>query len=418
MTDGLAKKDQNNFQKKNRKVFRNKKILLLAIVLITSITIGTTLTSSHSKDIVIAESFSKEEVLSEKKYAIESGDTFTRILEENGNLSPEEVSKALESVQEVFDVTKIPAGSVMRFLFAREVFASVEFDLDKENSITLKKGDSHFVSDIMPIEYTQKEAESSGIIEDSFYLEGTSSGLTDKAIMDIVQIFSWDIDFATNIQSGDSFSVIYDNTYREGVFIGVGDIKAVRFTNEGKDYFAFMVKNEDGTRGYYNELGESTKKALLKTPLNFTRISSNFSYSRKNPVNGSFASHRAVDLAAPTGTPIESVGDGVVEQAGWNGGYGKYIRIRHSNGFKTAYAHLSSISSGVKKGSTVAQGQLIGAVGSTGNSTGPHLHYEVWKDGNPVNPFNVDLPSGEPINDSERDSFNRIMQKYIDQISL
>jgi len=416
MIDSLLKKERSNFKKKKRT--RNIKFLLLILVLSVGTLVTSTIASSQSKDIVTVESFSKEEVLSERKYAIESGDTFTRILEENGNLSPEEVSKALESIQEVFDVTKIRAGSVMRFLFAREVFASVEFDLDKENSITLKKGDDHFVSDIIPIEYTQKEAESSGIIEDSFYLKGTSSGLTDKAIMDIVQIFSWDIDFATNIQSGDSFSVIYDNTYREGVFIGVGDIKAVRFTNEGKDYFAFMVKNEDGTRGYYNELGESTEKALLKTPLNFTRISSNFSYSRKNPVNGSFASHRAVDLAAPTGTPIESVGDGVVEQAGWNGGYGKYIRIRHSNGFKTAYAHLSSISSGVKKGSTVAQGQLIGAVGSTGNSTGPHLHYEVWKDGNPVNPFNVDLPSGEPINDSERDSFNRIMQKYIDQISL
>jgi murein DD-endopeptidase MepM/ murein hydrolase activator NlpD len=371
---------------------------------------------SRNRDTVVIHDVQKEEVLDERLYEIQDGDTIATILGENSNLSDEEVFHATTIIQEVFDVTKIRAGNVVRFLFTQEVFAAAELDIDKETMLTLTKEESEFVADVVPIEYTKVEARTEGVIEDSFYVTGLASGLTDKAILEVARIFSWDIDFTTNIQPGDSFSIIYDNTYRDEEFAGVGDIKAARFINEGNEFYAFRVINKDGTKDYYNEVGESKKRLLLKTPLNYSRVSSKFAYRRKHPISGSFASHRAVDLVAPKGTLIESVGDGVVELAGWNGGYGKYIRVRHDSGLKSAYAHLSSISSGVKKGATVKQGQVIGAVGSTGTSTGPHLHYEVWKNGSPVNPFTVEIPPGEPIDESQRLQLETIIEKHEGQL--
>jgi murein DD-endopeptidase MepM/ murein hydrolase activator NlpD len=353
--------------------------------------------------------------LEEMVYEIESGNTFNGILQGVGDVSSDEALSITKEVNEIFDVSKIKAGSFMKFLFINEAFAQVTYDIDDETMIIVEKNEEEVSISEEKIKYELKDAQSETTITSSLYLDGTSIGMSNKAILDLASIFSWDIDFATNIQTGDSFNVIYQNRYRDGEFVGVGDILAARFTNSGVDYYAFLVE-QDGVRNYYNEVGESKERLLLKTPLNYSRISSNFSYSRKNPVNGNFASHRAIDLAAPTGTPIESVGGGVVEYAGWNGGYGKYIRIRHGNGFKTAYAHLSNINSKVVKGGIIEQGQLIGAVGSTGNSTGPHLHYELWKEGVPVNPFTTDLPGGEAITEELENVFQRVLSLYIDRL--
>ena len=232
--------------------------------------------------------------------------------------------------------------------------------------------------------------------------------MTDRAILNLAQIFSWDVDFTTNIQKGDSFNVIYQNRYRDGGFVGVGDILAARFTNEGDDYYAFLSDGE--TKKYFDENGLAKERLLLKTPLNYSRVSSQFTSSRKHPILGTMRKHQGTDFAAPTGTPVESVGDGTVTFAGTNGGYGKFIKIQHGGGFETAYAHLSSIS--VKKGARVTQGQLIGKVGSTGASTGPHLHYEVIKNGTHVNPLRVDLPDGDPISDDLLMAFEETKQKY------
>lgn len=349
--------------------------------------------------------------IKEVTYEIASGDTFKNILEAEAGIPHNEALDITEKVSEVYDITKIQAGSIMKFFFAKEAFAQTTYDIDNKTTLVIKRdGDDIKVSE-EEIEYEVRQNQVDATIDSSLYVTGTSEGMSGKAIIELANIFAWDIDFTTNIQKGDSFSVVYENRYRDGEFAGIGDILAARFTNEGEDFYAFMVENE-GEKKYYNEEGFSKELALLKTPLNYSRVSSQFSFKRKNPVTGDVGSHRAVDLAAPQGTPIESVGDGTVEYADWNGGYGKYIKIRHGNGFVSAYAHLSSIDSKIKKGARVTQGQLIGRVGSTGRSTGPHLHYEVYENGNPVDPFNLDISPSEEISEELVSVFEAVKSKY------
>lgn len=356
------------------------------------------------------------ETIEEVSYEIANGDTFKDILEREGNIDHDEALNITEEVNEIYDVTKIRAGSVMKLFFAKEAFAQSTYDIDNETILIIERNDEGVNVSKQEIAYEVRKNQVSAIIDSSLYVSGTSEGMSDKAIIELAKIFAWDIDFTTNIQKGDSFSVIYENRYRDGEYAGIGDILAARFTNEDRDYYAFLVEDADGKK-YYDEKGFSKELALLKTPLNYSRVSSQFSFKRKNPVTGDVGSHRAVDLAAPAGTPIESVGDGTVEYAGWNGGYGKYIKIRHGNGFVSAYAHLSSINSKVTKGSRVTQGQLIGEVGSTGRSTGPHLHYEIYENGTPVDPFNLDLSPSEEIDEDLRSEFNRVKELFLDRLS-
>jgi len=351
----------------------------------------------------------------EVTYKIVNGDTFKGILEEEANIPHDEALDITEKINEVYDVTKIQAGSVMKFFFVKEAFAQTTYDIDNETTLLIEREGEYIKVSEEEIEYEVRQNQVDATIDSSLYVTGISEGMSDKAIIELAKIFAWDIDFTTNIQKGDSFSVIYENRYRDGEFAGIGDILAARFTNEGKDFYAFMVENE-GEKKYYNEEGFSKELALLKTPLNYSRVSSQFSFKRKNPVTGDVGSHRAVDLAAPQGTPIESVGDGTVEYADWNGGYGKYIKIRHGNGFVSAYAHLSSIDSKIKKGALVTQGQLIGKVGSTGRSTGPHLHYEVYENGDPVDPFNLDISPSEEISEELEDEFNRTKELFLNKL--
>ncbi|NCS99888.1 M23 family metallopeptidase [Candidatus Parcubacteria bacterium] len=341
---------------------------------------------------------------------IQAGDTFSEIMEDF-NVSTSEQSSVLSAAQNVFDFTKLQTGKLMHIVFAQEALASIDYDISAEKKIIVEKKANGFEARESSVEYDITEVEHQVTIESSLFADGASVGLSDKTLIELAKIFAWDIDFTTSIQTGDSFSVVYEHRYRDGEFIGAGDILAARFTNKSKDFYAYMIENKD-EKEYYNEEGFSKELSLLKTPLNYSRVSSKFSFKRRNPVTGDVGSHKAVDLTALKGTPIKSVGDGVVEYAGWNGGYGNYIKIKHSGGFISAYAHLSSIDSKIKKGARVAQGQLIGRVGSTGRSTGPHLHYEVYKNGNPVDPFNLDISPSEEIAEELRTRFESVKSNY------
>lgn len=372
--------------------------------------LGTT-TYQQSSNQEQIETDNKEKI----EVVIEPGDTFKEILEREADIPHDEALDIAEKVNKIYDVTKIQAGSVMKFIFTKEVFAQTTYDIDNETTLIIERDGENIKVSEEKIAYEVRQNQVDATIDSSLYLTGTSEGMSDKAIIELANIFAWDIDFTTNIQKGDSFSVIYENRYRDGEFAGIGDILAARFTNEGKDFYAFMVKNE-GDKKYYNKEGFSKELALLKTPLNYSRVSSKFSFKRKNPVTGDVGSHRAVDLAAPQGTPIESVGDGTVEYADWNGLYGKYIKIRHRNGFVSVYAHLSSIDSKIEKGIQVTQGQLIGKVGSTGQSTGPHLHYEVYDNGKPVDPFNLNISPSEKINEELKGEFKRVKDLFLSRL--
>ena len=245
---------------------------------------------------------------------------------------------------------------------------------------------------------------SSGTIQTSLYEAALAGGMPPKVLAQMIQVFSFDIDFQREIRQGDQFAILYDTVLVEDEVVGNGAIQVAEMTVRGKPRRYYRFKDEHGFWDYFDEKGRSVRKALLRTPIDGARISSGYG-KRKHPILGYTKMHKGTDFAAPTGTPIYAAGDGTVEAAGRNGAYGKYIRIRHNSTYKTAYAHLSRIKVG--KGKRVRQGQVIGLVGSTGRSTGPHLHYEVHLNGKQTNPLSVKLPTGKTLKGAQLAAFKK-----------
>ena len=251
----------------------------------------------------------------------------------------------------------------------------------------------------VPVDVThaldREPVRATGTIDDSLFLAAERGGVPARIIMDAIRIFSWDVDFQREIRPGDSFELLFERLRDDdGEAVMVGEIIYASLTLSGKSLRLYRHQLDDGSTDYFDEKGHSVRKALLRTPVDGARLSSGFG-RRRHPILGYTKMHRGLDFAAPSGTPIMAAGDGVVETAGTNGAYGKYIRIRHNSTYKTAYAHLESYARGIRSGTRVEQGQTIGFVGTTGRSTGPHLHYEVLTDGRQTNPRNIKLPTGQ-----------------------
>ena len=270
---------------------------------------------------------------------------------------------------------------------------ALRYRVDEAHSLAIDRQDAGFsVSTIThPIEHRQRFAKAS--IDDSLFLAAQRAGLSDRLTMELAGIFGWDIDFALDIRKGDTFAVIYDEIYQNGERLRDGDILAASFTNRGRTYRA--IRFDDGH--YYTPEGKSMRKAFLRTPVRFTRISSRFSLGRKHPILHRIRAHHGVDYAAPTGTPIKATGDGKVVFLGRKGGYGRVIMLKHGSRYSTVYAHLSRYRRGLHRGSRVRQGQIIGYVGMSGLATGPHLHYEFRVNGVHRNPLTVHLPDAAPL---------------------
>lgn len=244
-------------------------------------------------------------------------------------------------------------------------------------------------------ELKQRQAVAVGRINDSLYQDATDANVPPGLIKPFMDLFAWDIDYTRDIHPGDTFKITYEETVDDrGQRVKTGRILAASFTVGKRTQQAFWFVDENGRGDYYNEKGEGKRKLLLRTPLETYRISSHFNLKRKHPILGFTRAHKGTDFAAPTGTPVKASGDGTVTFVGWHGGHGKFVKIRHNGTFTTAYAHLSRYINGLKVGSKVRQGQTIAYVGSTGASTGPHLHYEVIRNGTHVNAMSTDLPTG------------------------
>ena len=250
---------------------------------------------------------------------------------------------------------------------------------------------------------------SSGKISSSLFNATIDQKVPLPIVIKMISIFSWDIDFQRDIHPGDKYKVIYEYFIDEkGEQVKLGNILFASLTSNNKPFNLYQYEDKNGNIGYYNENGVSAKKALMKTPIDGARLSSRFG-KRKHPVLGYTRMHRGIDFAAPSGTPIMAAGDGRIEKAYRNGGYGKYIRIRHNGNYKTAYAHLKSYARGIRTGKYVKQRQIIGYVGSTGVSTGPHLHYEVHYNGKQVNPLKIKIPTGKSLKKNQLTEFNKIV---------
>jgi murein DD-endopeptidase MepM/ murein hydrolase activator NlpD len=257
-----------------------------------------------------------------------------------------------------------------------------------------------------------------GKIRSSLYVDATKAGLPAEVMVEVIRLFSWDVDFQRDIHPGDEFNILATKSLLpDGSVVGWGDVKFASLSLQGKLTNLYRFETLKNGVEYFDEYGVSAQKALMKTPIDGARLSSGFG-RRRHPILKYTKMHRGIDFAAPTGTPIYAAGNGRVVLAGRNGAYGKYIKIRHNNRYSTAYAHLSRFRKGVRKGKRVRQGQVIGYVGSTGRSTGPHLHYEILVEGRQVNPLRLKLPSGRKLSGTELTQFFKVRDTIKDAISL
>ena len=340
-----------------------------------------------------------------QKSVVRSGDNLSDIFARN-NLSATDLYRILQT-KHGSTLTDIRPGQTLYFGRIDGDFTGLRYHSSRLESITYLKDGNKFNSEELTREPDIRTTYAQGIIDDSLFLAATNAGLTDTMTMALANIFGWDIDFVMDIREGDSFNLIYEEKYLDGVHIGYGDIIAASFTNQGKVYEAVYFTDSHGNSGYFSPEGKSMKKSFLRTPVDFTRISSRYNPNRLHPIFKTKRPHRAVDYAAPTGTPIKAAGDGVVSFSGYQKGYGNVVFIKHPNNIVTIYAHQSKIARSARKGRKVSQGQTIGYVGSTGYATGPHLHYEFRVNGVHRNPLTVKLPQARPLPKSEMAEFQR-----------
>jgi murein DD-endopeptidase MepM/ murein hydrolase activator NlpD len=258
----------------------------------------------------------------------------------------------------------------------------------------------------------------SATIRDSLFGATDDAGIPDQIALQIAEIFSSQIDFHDDLRPGDRFNVIYEAFYNAGELMKTGNVLAVEFVNKGKAYQAIHFGDAKGKFAYYTPEGKSLHKSFLRSPIEFTRVSSSFNAGRFHPILHRFKAHKGVDLAAPTGTRIKAAGDAIVEFAGRKGGYGNVVVLKHENNISTVYGHLSGFASGLRKNMKVAQGDIIGYVGMTGLATGPHLHYEFLVNKVHRDPLTVALPTSVPIDAKYREEFNARSLNYIAQIQM
>lgn len=272
----------------------------------------------------------------------------------------------------------------------------MRFDKDESSRATVRLDGAGPTVAIQQRDMDLREQVAHGVIRSSLYAAGDQAGMNAAMVGKLADLFKYDIDFVQDLRVGDTFTVIYDDIYRDGVRYGEGNIVAAEFVNQGKRYTAYRFKKADGAWGWFSEDGRPIQKSFLRIPVDFTRISSTFSSARFHPILGRMRAHKGVDYAAPSGTPIHAAGDGVIKFRGWERGYGNFVVIQHSGTISTAYGHMSRFAK-EKVGDHVRQGQVIGFVGMTGLATGPHLHYEFRVNGTQRNPQTVTLPKPEVL---------------------
>ena len=343
---------------------------------------------------------------------IGKGDFFGSIME-NFGVGANQVQKILKASEGVFDVRKIKLGSQYEVLVEKDTLGEAAYfvyELDNLSYAVVSLKDSLYARIYeKEVEAVLKRARAT--ISTSLWNDVQQAGIPPLMALRLSDVYDCTIDFF-GLQKGDWFEVMYEELMHEGEYMGLGKIYYAQFNHAGKTYDAIRFNAGENSSVFWNGKGESLKKAFLKAPLNFTRISSRFTYARKHPVLKIVRPHTGVDYAAPSGTPVVALGDGVVTNRGWAGGGGNTIKIKHPGNYVTSYMHLRGYAKGIVKGSRVTRGQLIGYVGSTGLSTGPHLDFRVYKNGKPIDPLKMESPSVEPVSKEDMPAFLAQMERY------
>ena len=324
------------------------------------------------------------------------------------------------SSQELHDlrVTTLTAGHEWRLTLSDNQLQRFVHDINDDYQLLVNRAASGQVTAAkVAIPYTYAEHTVGGTIDDSLFAAMTTIGEEDGLAIILADIFASDIDFIRDIRQGDTFRVVVERRLRDGQPNGYGKILAAEFSNDGSTYRAFRFQDGKKKPAFYDSAGKSLRKALLRAPLPFSRVSSGFTLRRFHPIAKTWRAHPAIDYAAPTGTPIMAVGDATISQIGRTAGNGNYVKLQHSGGLATMYLHMSRFAKGMRGGKRVKQGEIIGYVGSTGLATGPHLCYRMTRNGAPVNPAKIPTTPGEPINRAAMESFRALQSPLLAKLA-
>jgi murein DD-endopeptidase MepM/ murein hydrolase activator NlpD len=345
-------------------------------------------------------------------FSIAEGESFYELLA-GRSILPQDIIHVDQAIKPFYDLTKIKEGQSIDVWFNKEEerMDKVSFELSPDKNLYVTRNGAEFFAGIAALPAISVPAALKGEIKNSFYESAIESGMPIDIIMDIADVFAWDIDFLIDIRPGDTFQVLFAKHYRKGVCIGHGGVLAARFTNQQRLFSAFYFTDSKGRSSFYDRDGISLMKSFLKSPLRYRRISSYFSKRRFHPILKIYRPHYGVDYAAPVGTPVESIGDGRITFIGWKGGYGRYIKIRHNHIYESSYGHLSRFAKGLRNGSKVKQGDVIGFVGSSGLSTGPHLDFSLRKNGTYIDPLKIKSPPILKVSKEDSKSFTAFVEQ-------
>lgn len=342
---------------------------------------------------------------------VEKGDTVIKMLAGADSQAAQEYINAAKRVfsmrafrdgQPYVVVTDAATGKVKRF----------EYEIDSRRRLVVE-GTEQPVARVEAIEYTTLLSTVNATIDDNLFQAVADAGERPQLALRLAELFGSEINFIRDLQEGDSFAVLVEKRYRDGEYKGYGRIIAAHFTNKGKSFEAYLYREGNRSASYYNSKGENVRKSLLQAPLAFTRVTSRFTHNRLHPVLGYSRPHEGVDYAAPTGTPVKAVGEGVVTGKGWSGGYGNQVIVRHGGGLESLYSHLSGYARGLRNGQKVRQGEVIGFVGMTGLATGPHLDFRLRQNGRFINPAKAINPRGEPVSKAFMPTFEKVMAQEL-----
>lgn len=344
---------------------------------------------------------------------VKSGQFFSTLMTGLG-LNAQEAYDLTMACDTVFDVKNLRVGNEYKAYYDGQILKYVLYRQDRTSDILFECQTPYKVSKVTrPVTVRKRYADVT--INSSLWNDMRAAGASPLIILSLSDIYAWTVDFF-GLQKGDRFRVLYEEKVCDGEVIAIDTVRYAIFSHNGKDLPMVMYDQKDGGNIWWNEKGESMRKAFLKAPLKFSRISSGFSYARRHPVTRRVQPHTGIDYAAPKGTPVMSIGDGVVTSKKYEGAGGNTVRIRHNSVYSTAYLHLSGYAKGLKVGQRVRQGEVIGYVGSTGRSTGPHLDFRVWKNGSPINPLKMDSPPAEPLKKENLEDFELVHKKYRAQV--
>ena len=355
-------------------------------------------------------------------FKAKSGDTIVKILSRAG-VSKLDIQKSMAALKKIFNPKKFQnkqdilinfktdssAASLKKARLGNFTGFKIRSSFDTFVEVTKTSQEKFKANSIKRnLEIFLSKAE--GKIVSNLYNAGKKSGLTESTLAKLIHLFSWDVDFQRDIRKNDLFQVMFEKVIAEdGNVVRSNNIIFATLTLSGKKSMIYQFKNKNGEKKYYSEKGQSIKKALLRTPTDGARLSSGFG-KRRHPILGYTMMHRGIDFAAPAGTPIYAAGHGTVIEAKWKGAYGKFILIKHNNEYSSAYAHMRNFEKKIKAGTRVKQGQIIGYIGSTGRSTGPHLHYEIRRKGRRINPLRIKMPSGKKLVGAQARRFKKIIK--------